>query len=113
MTTIVFKYGLSNLGGGWAIYELLPGFILSTAVLLIVSAIDKKGVSAEMAHDYDKMLSIVKSASDDLTLYDEEVAPSEVEGVVAEAVVTNEASVDMAQDIVDNNVSNDTEDSDN
>ena len=84
LTTIIFKYGLANLGGAWAVYELLPGFILSSIVLWTVSLLDKKGVTPEIEHDYNKMLTIVKSKSDDLTLYDDEPSEGEAEAVLEE-----------------------------
>ena len=69
LVTIVWKWGLKPLGGFWSLYELLPGFILATIVLWTVSLLDKKGVTREISCDYDKMLSIVRSKSDNLTLY--------------------------------------------
>ncbi|MBQ7227556.1 MAG: sodium/proline symporter PutP [Clostridia bacterium] len=59
-TTIVFKYGLSQLGGFWQIYEIIPGFILATAVLFIVSLLTNKCVpredKLEMNSEFDEML---------------------------------------------------------
>ena len=32
----VWEYGLSPMGGVWAIYELLPAFLVSLAVIIVV-----------------------------------------------------------------------------
>ena len=40
--TIVFKYLKTHVGGIFSIYELLPAFILSIAVIVIVSLLDKE-----------------------------------------------------------------------
>ena len=37
----VWKFGISKLGGVFAIYELLPAFILALAVIIIVSLATK------------------------------------------------------------------------
>ncbi|MBQ7227914.1 MAG: hypothetical protein IJX05_05905, partial [Clostridia bacterium] len=62
--TIVFKYGLSQLGGFWQIYEIIPGFILATAVLFIVSILTNKYVPSEdklaMNGEFDEMLRRLK-----------------------------------------------------
>ncbi len=64
ITTIIFKYGLSTLGGLWAIYELIPGFILSTIALFAVSAATNEFISNEdkdgMGKEYDEVVSIIK-----------------------------------------------------
>jgi sodium/proline symporter len=33
----VWKYGVSRLGGAWAIYELLPAFLVACVVIVVVS----------------------------------------------------------------------------
>ena len=88
LTTIIFKYGLSRLGGIWAIYELLPGFILATAALWIVSLLDKKKPSQEISDDFDKMLEIVKSKDGDLTLK-EDIEEKAAETTVADVATEN------------------------
>ena len=88
LTTIIFKYGLSRLGGFWAIYELLPGFILATAALWIVSLLDKKKPSQEISDDFDKMLERVKSKDGDLTLK-EDIEEKAAETTVADVVSEN------------------------
>ena len=48
----IWKLGISKLGGGFAIYELLPAFIFSSIVILVVSLLTKKP-SAEIEEDFD------------------------------------------------------------
>ncbi len=61
LTTIIFKYGLSRLGGVFTIYELIPGFILATIVLWIVTIFDKNGVSKKIKNDYAKFKTYLHS----------------------------------------------------
>ena len=56
-TTLLFKYVLSQFGGIWAIYELLPGFVLSTIVILVVSAFTK--ADPESVKEFEKMKSLL------------------------------------------------------
>lgn len=56
-TTLLFKYVLAQFGGIWAIYEILPGFILSTIVILVVSKFTK--TTPEMEAEFDEMKRIV------------------------------------------------------
>lgn len=60
-TTIAFKYGLSQLGGVWTIYEIIPGFLLATAALFLVSHLDKKGVTEEMKSEFERMKREIKT----------------------------------------------------
>ena len=53
LVTILFKYVLAQFGGFWAIYEIIPGFILSTAAILIASRFDKP--TQEMLDEFDEM----------------------------------------------------------
>ena len=53
LVTIIFKYGLAQLGGFWAIYEIIPGFVLSTIAILVVSKFDKP--TQEMLDEYAEM----------------------------------------------------------
>lgn len=68
VTTIVFKYGLSHFGGFWEIYEIIPGFILATAVLFIVSICTKNFVKVEdklaMDSEFAEMLRRLKGGDD-------------------------------------------------
>ena len=56
-TTLLFKYVLSQLGGIWAIYELLPGFVLSTIVILVVAKFTK--ADPETLAEFDKMKALL------------------------------------------------------
>lgn len=33
----IWKYGVARLGGAWAIYELLPAFLVACAAIVVVS----------------------------------------------------------------------------
>ena len=50
---MLFRYVLAQFGGIWAIYELLPGFVLSTIVILVVSAFTK--ADPESVAEFDEM----------------------------------------------------------
>ena len=50
----IWKYGIAKLGGVFAIYELLPAFILATAVNVIVSLVTE-APSKEIIATYDKV----------------------------------------------------------
>lgn len=56
-TTLLFKYVLAQFGGIWAIYEILPGFILSTIVILVVAKFTK--ADPETLAEFDEMKRIV------------------------------------------------------
>ena len=56
-TTLLFKYVLAQFGGIWAIYELLPGFVLSTIVILVVAAFTK--ADPESVAEFEKMKSLL------------------------------------------------------
>ena len=56
-TTLLFKYVLAQFGGIWAIYEILPGFIFSVIVILVVSKFTK--TTPEMEAEFDKMKRLV------------------------------------------------------
>ncbi len=56
-TTLLFKYVLAQFGGIWAIYEILPGFILSTIVILVVSKFTK--TTPEMEAEFDEMKKLI------------------------------------------------------
>lgn len=65
VTTIVFKYGLSRFGGIWAIYEIVPGFILATAVLFGVSLLTNKYVDkdeiTQMQNEFNQVVGTIKN----------------------------------------------------
>ncbi|MCH5250601.1 MAG: sodium/proline symporter [Lachnospiraceae bacterium] len=52
----IWKYGIARLGGAFAIYELLPAFILATVVNVIVS-LATAAPSEELLKTYDKVNS--------------------------------------------------------
>ena len=51
----VWEYVLSPLGGVWAIYELLPAFLVSLAVVIVVS-LCTKAPSQEVYDIYNRAL---------------------------------------------------------
>lgn len=55
--TLLFRYVLAQFGGIWAIYELLPGFLLSTIVILVVAKFTK--ADPETLAEFDKMKSLL------------------------------------------------------
>jgi len=57
VTTLLFKYVLAQFGGIWAIYEILPGFIFSVIVILVVSKFTK--TTPEMEAEFDEMKRLV------------------------------------------------------
>ena len=56
VTVIVWNFFISKLGGIFAIYELLPAFILSSIVIVIVTMITGNP-SKEIQEDYDNVMS--------------------------------------------------------
>lgn len=52
----IWKYGIARLGGVFAIYELLPAFILATIVNIVVSLITT-APSKEVTDTYEKVMS--------------------------------------------------------
>lgn len=60
VVTITFKYFLAPLGGVWTIYEIIPGFILSTIAILIASKFDKPTV--DMIDEFNEMKSQIKKS---------------------------------------------------
>lgn len=56
VTVIVWNFFIAPLGGIWAIYELLPAFILSSLVIVVVSLLFPK-TSEEIREDYDLVAS--------------------------------------------------------
>ena len=52
----LWKLVISNLGGVFAIYELLPAFIFSTILIVVVSLLTKKP-SAQIEADFDAVMS--------------------------------------------------------
>lgn len=50
----IWKYGIARIGGAFAIYELLPAFILATVVNIIVS-LATAAPDGEVLATYDKV----------------------------------------------------------
>ena len=48
----IWKLGISQLGGAFAIYELLPAFIFSSIVIVVVSLLTK-APSKEIEEDFE------------------------------------------------------------
>lgn len=60
VTTVVFKYGLSRLGGIWQIYELIPGFLLSTLMLYVISYATNRKIKPEIKKAIEDEFDVVK-----------------------------------------------------
>ncbi len=56
----IWKFGISKLGGVFAIYELLPAFILSSIVIVVVSLLTK-APDTEITDSYEKALARCKT----------------------------------------------------
>ena len=55
----VWKFGISKLGGVFAIYELLPAFILALAVIIIVS-LATKAPDEEIVSEFEAVRAEMK-----------------------------------------------------
>ena len=55
----VWKFLISPLGGAWGIYELLPAFLLASAVIAVVSLITP-APSKEVVDDFMKVKAMGK-----------------------------------------------------
>ena len=55
----VWKFGISKLGGVFAIYELLPAFILALAVIIIVS-LATKAPDEDMISEFEAVQTEMK-----------------------------------------------------
>ena len=62
VTTVVFKYGLSRLGGIWQVYELIPGFLLSTLMLFVISYATNRKIKPDVKKSIEDEFNIVKQA---------------------------------------------------
>lgn len=65
VTTIVWKYGLTHVSDFFVqVYEIIPGFLLATAALFLVSKLTQKRVAEEdrqaMSEEYDSMIKILQ-----------------------------------------------------
>ena len=68
VTVFVWKLLLNPLGGAWAVYELLPAFILSCLVIVVVSLLTK-APDKEITDTFEKVRKMTKDEA-----YAEEVA---------------------------------------
>ena len=59
----IWKFGIAKLGGVFAIYELLPAFIISLVMIIIVS-LATGGADEKVAAVFDEVQSIRKSGVD-------------------------------------------------
>lgn len=59
VTVFVWKYLVAPLGGVFAVYELLPAFLVGLAAVIIVSLLTK-APSMEITEEFDKVASGVK-----------------------------------------------------
>lgn len=67
MTAIIWKSVLSHYGGIFAMYEVIPGFIVASMAIVVVSLLDKEP-SQQIQNEFEKakgMASIVKPDSSD------------------------------------------------
>ncbi len=55
----IWKYGISKLGGAFAIYELLPAFIVSSILIVAVSLATAEP-SKDILDTYDEVDALVK-----------------------------------------------------
>lgn len=57
---LIWKFIFSSFGGLFAVYELIPAFLFSTAVLYAVSYADRQKPSARVLNEYGRMHEIMK-----------------------------------------------------
>ena len=60
LTILIWKFVLSSLGGIFLLYEIVPGFIVSTAVLYGVSYLDRQKPSPRILNEFGRMTEMVK-----------------------------------------------------
>ena len=60
LVVLIWKFILSSLGGIFSLYELIPGFLLSTVVLYTVSYIDRQKPTPQMLNEFGRMREMVK-----------------------------------------------------
>ncbi len=59
ITIFVWKFGISKLGGAFAIYELLPAFILASIAIVVVSLVTKQP-EKEIIDEYQEVNALMK-----------------------------------------------------
>ena len=57
VTVVVWKNLIAPLGGWFAVYELLPGFLLALLVIVVVSKLTKEP-SKEVTDDFDTYMEL-------------------------------------------------------
>ena len=60
ITVFVWKFVISDLGGAFAIYELLPAFIVAS-IAIIIGSLLTKAPDKEIIDEYEKVQAIVKA----------------------------------------------------
>lgn len=60
ITVFVWKFVISDLGGAFAIYELLPAFIVAS-IAIVVGSLLTKAPEKEIVDEYEKVQAIVKA----------------------------------------------------
>ena len=60
LVVLIWKFILSSLGGIFSLYELIPGFLLSTVVLYTVSYLDRQKPTPQMLNEFGRMREMVK-----------------------------------------------------
>lgn len=60
LTILIWKFVLASLGGIFLLYEIIPGFIVSTIALYGVSYLDKQKPSPKILNEFGRMTEMVK-----------------------------------------------------
>ena len=60
LTVLIWQFILEPLGGIFTIYEIIPGFIVSTLALYVVSYLDRQKPSARTVNEFNRMKEITK-----------------------------------------------------
>ncbi len=60
LTILIWKFVLAPLGGIFLLYEIIPGFIVSTAALYAVSYLDRQKPSPRILNEFGRMTEIIK-----------------------------------------------------
>lgn len=60
LTILIWKFVLSSLGGIFMLYEIIPGFIISTVTLYAVSYLDRQKPSPRILNEFGRMTEMVK-----------------------------------------------------
>ena len=60
LVVLIWKFILSSLGGIFSLYEIIPGFVISTVVLYVVSYLDRQKPTPRMLNEFGRMREMVK-----------------------------------------------------